>query len=117
MKSKPIICKLNGIQGGYIVIEAKNRHLAHIFMNFLNDIWSLNLNFNSATSLMKECNLVYLNESSWANSTYSWYYYFKKYICCHIVVLAVNVNLVNIPAELRDTVVGQNTKRGKKKES
>ena len=66
---------------------------------------------------MKECCLVWLNEESWAKSTCTCYYYFKKYICCHIVTIAVNLNKTIIPAEFRDTVVGQKTKRGKKKKA
>ena len=73
-------------------------------MRFLNDIWALNLNFNSAATLIKECCVVWLNDSAWANRTCACYYFFKKYICCHIVAVSINLNIVTIPVEYRDTV-------------
>ena len=49
LKAKLLICKISGYDNGYIVTESKNKETKKFFMRF-NDIWALNLNFNSAAT-------------------------------------------------------------------
>ena len=82
---------------------------------FIKYIDALNLYFNSAVHLMKNFFIVCFNESSWANSICTCYFYFKKYICIHIVALAVNLGIIDIPAKYRTTNIGCKTTKGRKK--
>ena len=58
--------------------------------------------------------LVKLNKESWTDSTCSCGWYLKNYNCYHLIVVAVNENLVQIPNHYKDVPIERKPKRGRK---
>ena len=117
LKRKPAICKIDNIPNGYLMTDKEHSDKIHQAQLFLKDIGCLNLNFNSAVGFIKKCFILYFNDQSWPLSTCTCNYFFKKNMCIHIVILAITLGYVEIPAKFRETYVGKKPMRGKKRKA
>ena len=76
-----------------------------------------NLNFDSFVECIIKVKIIQLNNSKWSDSICSCSWYMKNYFCYHLIALAVNEGLVEIPNEYKNIAIGAKPKRGRKKKA
>lgn len=68
--------------------------------------------FINTTSLFKE---VCISQNDWHQSTCSCSHFQKHYICKHILLVCVHLNIVDLPHFANETPLGSKPSRGRKK--
>jgi hypothetical protein len=76
----------------------------------------LDYNFDSYINLIETVHKIQLNQNLLL-STCTCVYYFKNYICKHILTVAVTKKLLIVPVRFIDKVIGCKPKRGPKKKA
>jgi hypothetical protein len=71
--------------------------------------------FNQFIHRTRKINLVNLSLDNWKESKCSCVWFLKNYLCVHVVAIAVNKNLVQIPLAFKNLPSGGKPKRGAKR--
>ena len=58
--------------------------------------------------------LIKFNSAKWEDSKCSCSYYLKNYFCYHLIAIAVNEKVLNIPNEYKNVPIEAKPKRGRK---
>ena len=74
----------------------------------------LSLDFDSFMLHFEKVKLIRLDSDNWTDSSCSCPFFSKFYMCYHIVVIAVNEQLIKIPLEYNENSISQKPKSGRK---
>ena len=74
----------------------------------------LPLSFDTYVKYFEKVRLIRLNRTDWMLSTCNCWYFLKNYYCYHIIAVAANEKLVEIPVQNKEVPIKQKTKRGRK---
>ena len=97
----------------YIVCKKEN--CKYITKNFIGGRYDeMTIAFDDLIDYNRGVRLVKLNKESWTDSTCSCGWYLKNYNCYHLIVVAFNENLVQIPNDYKDVPIERKPKRGRK---
>ncbi|CAF1030526.1 unnamed protein product [Brachionus calyciflorus] len=97
----------------YILTKKENERF--INADFINKNYSKikDLNFDLLMNYRKKIKVIDFNQTNWANSKCSCWFYLKNYHCYHIIALAVNFELVTIPKRFIKTAIEPKKKVGR----
>lgn len=108
------IIQKRGKQDEFVVAYSKHSELLKSKDYLKKNFNKLNLNFDSLVSLMVRLNLVILDRSKWNESKCTCSTFLKNYFCFHIIVVAVNENLLLIADKYKKVQIGIKKKPGRK---
>ena len=113
-KDEPIIQKAkHGSQDIHVLCKKINKSLINI--NIVKSIFSkVKLGLDKFIECVKSVKMIKLDRDNWAKSKCSCSWFQKNYFCYHIIALAVNEKLVEIPLEYKLVVIESKPKRGRK---
>ena len=74
----------------------------------------MKLNFDQFIESATKVKIIYLDRNNWAKSKCNRSWFLKNYFCYHIIALAVNEKLVEIPIEFKNIPIENKAKRGRK---
>ncbi len=72
-------------------------------------------NFDDFIEYSDNVSVVNFNSQEWSKSTCSCWYFNKKYNCHHVLIIAANNKLTDIPNQYRNVPIMQKNKSGRKK--
>jgi hypothetical protein len=72
-------------------------------------------NFDDFIEYSDNVSMVNFNSQEWSKSTCSCWYFNKKYNCHHVLIIAANNKLTDIPNQYRNVPIMQKNKPGRKK--
>ena len=99
-------------------ICAKQENKALVINNYIHGKYkNMKCSFDEFVSYFEKVHLVKLNKENWAKSTCNCTWFLKNYNCYHLIAVAVNENLVEVPLECKNVSIGQKNKRGRKKKA
>ena len=64
--------------------------------------------------VVKKIKIINLNRDKWTESKCSCRWYLKNYFCFHVIALAVNEKLTEIPMDYKNIPIQSKPKRGRK---
>ena len=98
-----------------IFIVAKKENTHYITQNFIAGRYELmTIAFDDFIDYNMGVRIIKLDKENWVNSKCSCGWYSKNYNCFHLIVVAVNQKLVQIPIEFKDVPIERKAKRGRK---
>ena len=71
-------------------------------------------NFDGFVEYFNNVRLIKLNRENWAKSKCSCGWFMKNYTCYHLIALASNLGLVEIPNKYKNVNIEKKAKRGRK---
>jgi hypothetical protein len=79
-----------------IYILGNDLALLETYAGYVSDPLSISLNFDEIVILVKKCFTIILNTTKWETSICTCENYLKKYMCLHIMFVALNNTLTRI---------------------
>jgi hypothetical protein len=79
-----------------------------------NKFEKLNLNFDELNLSINNVKIIDLNRSSWSDSKCTCSYFQKNYFCLHIVAIASNEKIIEIPIQFKNLRISRKSKPGRK---
>jgi hypothetical protein len=70
--------------------------------------------FDEFVNFFKKVRLITLDKENWAKSTCNCSWYLKNYYCYHLIALAANLKLVEIPIQNKNLGIPNKPKRGRR---
>ena len=70
--------------------------------------------YDSYVQFFNKVRLVRLNKEDWKLSTCNCWYFLKNYYCYHIIAIAANEKIIEIPVINKEVPIKQKSKRGRK---
>ena len=116
-KSKPVTrTTLTKSEEVFILTKDEHKNLINLKLK-QGKVTQLSLNFDSFVGSILKVKLIRLNKCKWSDSKFSCGFYMKNYFCYHVIALAVNEKLLEIPNEYKNIAIGAKPKRGRKKKT
>lgn len=87
----------------------------HINNDLIKDKYEkLDLSFDELNLSISRVKRVQLNRSSWSDSKCTCSYFLKNYFCLHIVAIACNEKIIDIPVQFKNLKISRKSKPGRK---
>jgi hypothetical protein len=97
----------------YILTKKEYKEL--INLNYVNAKYHLlKSSFDEFVNFFKKVRLIKLYKENWAKSTCNCSCYLKNYFCYHLIALAANLKLVEIPIQNKKIAIAPKPKKGRK---
>ena len=109
-KSTPVIKKSNQI---YVLTKDEHKSLINPQIAKSN-LDQLQISFDHFILTVKKIKIINLNRTNWTDSKCSCSWFLKNYFCFHLIALAVNEKLTDIPLDYKNVPIEAKPKRGRK---
>ena len=113
-KGKPVIKSTNiGSKEVFILAKDENKHLINLNL-IKSQLSKVKLDFDCFMDSARAIKCISLDKAKWSDSKCSCSYFLKNYFCYHLIALAVNEGLLEIPLAYKNIAIGAKPKRGRK---